>query len=60
MTTSTTLPHLSQGRILRTWWPLAASWLLMGVELPILTAVVERMADGDINLAATQCCITGY
>ncbi len=24
----------------------------MGVELPILTAVVERMADGDINLAA--------
>jgi len=46
------LSPLSQARVFRTWWPLAASWLLMGAELPILTAVVERMANGDVNLAA--------
>lgn len=44
--------HLSQRKILSTWWPLAASWLLMGLELPILSAVVARMADPEIHLAA--------
>lgn len=39
-------------RILRTWWPLAASWLLMGAELPALAAVVARLAEPEINLAA--------
>ncbi len=39
-------------RIFRTWWPLAASWLLMGTELPILSAVVARMPNPKINLAA--------
>jgi hypothetical protein len=39
-------------RIIRTWWPLAASWLLMGIELPALSAVVARLADPKINLAA--------
>ncbi len=39
-------------RILRTWWPLAASWLLMGAELPALTAVVARLPNPEINLAA--------
>ena len=24
-------------RILHTWWPLAASWMLMGAELPALS-----------------------
>jgi hypothetical protein len=38
--------------ILRTWWPLAASWLLMGFEGPAVAAVVARMADPKINLAA--------
>ena len=32
--------------------PLAASWLLMGMELPILSAVVARLAKPEINLAA--------
>ena len=40
------------GRILRIWWPLAASWLLMGVEPPVLSAVVARLAEPEINLAA--------
>jgi len=39
-------------RVLHTWWPLAASWLLMGVELPTLSAVVARLPDPKIHLAA--------
>jgi hypothetical protein len=45
-------PPLTSGRILRTWWPLAASWLLMSIELPALTAVVARLPNPEINLAA--------
>jgi hypothetical protein len=43
---------LSTRRILHTWWPLAGSWLLMGAELPALSAVVARLANPEINLAA--------
>lgn len=39
-------------RVVRLWWPLAASWLLMGVELPLVTAVVARLSNPEINLAA--------
>jgi hypothetical protein len=38
--------------VLRTWWPLAASWVLMGLEGPAVSAVVSRLADPKINLAA--------
>ena len=38
--------------IFQTWWPLAASWLLMALELPFLSAVMARLADPTINLAA--------
>lgn len=34
------------------WWPLAASWLLMGAELPALSAVIARLPYPEINLAA--------
>jgi hypothetical protein len=43
---------LSSHRIFHTWWPLAASWLLMGVELPVISAVIARLAYPEINLAA--------
>lgn len=43
---------LSPRRILALWWPLAASWLLMGTELPLFTACVARMADPEVHLAA--------
>jgi hypothetical protein len=43
---------LSTHRIFHTWWPLAASWLLMGVELPAISAVIARLANPEINLAA--------
>ena len=39
-------------KIFQSWWPLAASWLLMGAELPALSAVVARLANPEINLAA--------
>jgi hypothetical protein len=34
------------------WWPLAASWMLMGVEAPLMSAVIARLADPEINMAA--------
>ncbi|MDW8141387.1 MAG: hypothetical protein RMJ90_03775 [Candidatus Bipolaricaulota bacterium] len=43
---------LAQEQIFRTWWPLAASWMLMGLELPALSAVVARLAHPEIHLAA--------
>lgn len=39
-------------RVIATWWPLAASWLLMSLELPAVSAVVARLAEPEINLAA--------
>src|SRR5436190_21247418 len=44
--------ELSQRSILRLWWPLAASWLLMAIELPLFTACVARMSEPKVNLAA--------
>ena len=45
-------PELGARRILALWWPLALSWLLMGVELPLFTACVARMSEPEVNLAA--------
>ena len=39
-------------RVITTWWPLAFSWLLMGIELPALSATIARLPDPEINLAA--------
>ena len=39
-------------KILKTWLPLAASWLLMGIEMPMITAVMARLAHPEISLAA--------
>jgi len=46
------LQTLSLKRIFDTWWPLAASWMLMGAELPALSAVISRLDNPRINLAA--------
>lgn len=43
---------LSTRRIALTWLPLAASWLLMSAEAPALSAVVARLGEPEINLAA--------
>lgn len=46
------MPSLSVRKIFATWWPLAASWLFMGTELPMISAVMARLADPKIHLAA--------
>lgn len=43
---------MKQSEVVHTWWPLAASWLLMGAEMPALSAVIARLAAPEINLAA--------
>jgi len=43
---------VSLRRIFHTWWPLAASWLFMGTELPMISAVMARLANPKIHLAA--------
>ena len=40
-----------QKKIVKIWFPLAASWLLMGVEIPMITAVMARLANPEISLA---------
>ena len=45
-------PILPVAKIYKTWWPLAFSWLLMGAELPAISAVVARLPNPGINLAA--------
>ncbi|NPV56373.1 MAG: hypothetical protein HPY76_06865 [Anaerolineae bacterium] len=44
--------ELSIKRIIKVWWPLAASWMLMGLEGPMMTAVMARLAHPEISLAA--------
>jgi len=39
-------------RITKTWWPLAAGWFLMTVEIPFLSAVIARHPDPQISLAS--------
>lgn len=39
-------------RVYGRWWPLAASWMLMGVELPAVSAVIARLVEPEVNLAA--------
>jgi len=43
---------MALGRILRTWWPLALSWMLMNSAMPLVSAFVARLADPEINLAS--------
>jgi hypothetical protein len=43
---------LASGRVMRVWWPLAASWILMAFEQPAISGIVARLAEPKINLAA--------
>lgn len=49
---SFTSTALTQRRIFLFWLPLAASWLLMSLEGPILQAVIARLGDMQTQLAA--------
>lgn len=50
--TTTLLNQMSLRTIFNTWWPLAASWALMGLELPLISAIIARLENPEINLAA--------
>jgi Na+-driven multidrug efflux pump len=43
---------LSIGYILRFWYPLCATWIMMAIEGPLLTSVIARLHDPAFNLAA--------
>lgn len=43
---------LSLSTVYRNWWPLAGSWLMMALELPIVSAFIARLPNPEINLAA--------
>ncbi|MCC7129934.1 MAG: hypothetical protein IT297_05985 [Anaerolineae bacterium] len=38
--------------VFNAWWPLAASWMLMGMEAPLMSAVIARLAEPEINMAS--------
>jgi hypothetical protein len=46
------LAPLTQRRVLFFWLPLAASWLLMGSEMPIVNAALARLPESQRMLAA--------
>jgi hypothetical protein len=43
---------LNFGRILLFWLPLAATWLMMSLEGPFISAVIARLSEPKNNLAA--------
>lgn len=48
----------TQRQIFLFWLPLAASWLLMGAEAPVLQAAIARLADMQTQLAAFGICMS--
>lgn len=43
---------LTYTKILKFWLPLSATWLMMSIEGPYLTALIARMPQPEFNLAA--------
>ncbi len=43
---------LNTRKIFLFWYPLAATWLMMAVEGPFLTAIIARLSEPKFNLAA--------
>jgi len=46
------LRPLSAAEVVATWLPLAGSWILMGLELPVVSAVMARLPHATVSLAA--------
>lgn len=44
--------ELTQREIVRRWWPLLATWLMMASEGPMIAALVARLSEPKLNLAA--------
>lgn len=51
-TASMEQPSLTLRQVTQAWWPLAASWALMTLEGPAQSAIVARLVNPEINLAA--------
>jgi hypothetical protein len=45
-------PVPDERSVFSAWWPLATSWLFMGLELPAVSAALARLPDPTISLAA--------
>tara|TARA_B100001059_G_scaffold223784_1_gene249154 strand:+ start:10766 stop:12109 length:1344 start_codon:yes stop_codon:yes gene_type:complete len=43
---------LNQSTVFHDWWPLAASWGLMGLEMPCISVVVGNLPNPETMLAA--------
>src|SRR5689334_19135102 len=43
---------LTLPEVVTTWLPLAGSWILMGLELPVVSAAMARMPHATVSLAA--------
>jgi hypothetical protein len=43
---------LTLREVFTAWYPLAGSWLLMGMELPAVSAIISRLPDPKVSLAA--------
>ena len=43
---------IGERSVFSAWWPLATSWLFMGLELPAVSAALARLPDPTISLAA--------
>lgn len=43
---------LTSGSIARFWSPLAATWVMMALEGPLIAATIARLPDAKINLAS--------
>lgn len=57
LTNSSGATSLKQNRltvreVFGAWLPLAASWAVMGMEMPLVSAVMARLADAELHLAA--------
>ena len=47
------IPRIPDGRsVFSVWWPLATSWIFMGLELPSVSAAIARLPNPTISLAA--------
>src|SRR5688572_32426368 len=49
---ATQAPPMTQRRIFLFWLPLAASWLLMGAEMPFVNAALARLDEAERMIAA--------
>jgi len=43
---------INKGDVYRLWTPLALTWVMMSAEAPVLTAIIARLPEAKLNLAA--------